>query len=279
MELSINGDRDGNYGSHQPHHLHHPISLSGLTSSRRVVLSFSQVAEVDFSFALGEGEPRAAWARPAVWVPVWLPVAEAMELACSVAVPAAGALAAAPVVDAAAAELALACSVAEASAADALVAEPVAGAAVVELALAYSVAAPVAGSLGAELAADAALAGPELVCSALAGPLAADESAAGLAVEPVAGARKVDYDLVAAAPVQGQAGPRVVPAAVDCDWAARFAAPRLVAELSWAVARRWVVVRRAQDVELERGAQELQRRRASIAESVERRLRQRACRD
>ena len=173
---------------------------------------------------------------------------------------AADVLAAELVAGAAVAELALACSAA-ALAADVLAAELVAGAAVAELALACSAAVPAADVLAAELVVDAAVA--ELACSVPAGRLAAGESAAGLAVEPVAGAWAAAF-LV---------WPQADWPAVDCDWAARFAAPRLVAELSWAVARQ------AQGAELERGAQELQRRPACSAEWVALPRRQPACRD
>jgi hypothetical protein len=133
-----------------------------------VVLSFSQVAEADFSFALAEAEPDAARAAPAVSAQVlaWLPVSEEEERVCFevaalavgvAAVLAADALAAEPVAVADAGELVLACSaLAEALAADELVAEPVVDvAAEQELACFELGAVPAADELAAELVAGA----------------------------------------------------------------------------------------------------------------------------
>ena len=206
-----------------------------------MVLSFSPVAEVDFSF-LAEAELDAARAEPAVLGPAlaWFPVAEEEERVCfEVAALAAGALVAEPVAGAAAAELGPACSALVAAlaadepaaelvvgvAAEALVADAVvvlvAGALVAELVagvaaealVADAVVVLVAGALVAELVAGVA-AEPELACSALAEWFAADE----LAAELVAGAR------AAVLPVSLQAGWP----AVDCDSAEHFAGPRPV---------------------------------------------------
>jgi hypothetical protein len=85
------------------------------------------------------------------------------------------------------------------------------------------------------------------------------------------------------------AWPLVASPAAGCDWAApglELAVRRVVDWAARFAARHWggphwvaAVARQALDVELEPGAQELQRRRALIAEWVERRPQQRACRD
>jgi hypothetical protein len=160
-----------------------------------VVLSFSQVAEADFSFALAEAEPAAARAAPAVSAQVlaWLPASVEEERVCFevaalavgvAAVLAADALAAEPVAVADAGELVLACSaLAEAFAADGLAAELVAGAGAAEL-VADAAEALAADELVAEPVVDVA-AEQELACFELGAVPAAGE----LAAELVAGAR------------------------------------------------------------------------------------------
>jgi hypothetical protein len=161
-----------------------------------VVLSFSQVAEADFSFALAEAEPAAARAAPAAvsaQVLAWLPASVEEERVCFevaalavgvAAVLAADALAAEPVAVADAGELVLACSaLAEAFAADGLAAELVAGAGAAEL-VADAAEALAADELVAEPVVDVA-AEQELACFELGAVPAAGE----LAAELVAGAR------------------------------------------------------------------------------------------
>ena len=212
-----------------------------------MVLSFSPVAEADFSFLAEEGPDAARAAVEAavlVLVLAWLPASVEEERVCfEVAALVADAPAARLAADVAAAELVADATVVLAG--GALVAGLVAGVAAAELGPAdFEAEVPAADALAAELVADAA-AEPELVCSALAEELAAD----GLAAELVAGVAAV-----AALPVWLQADWR----AVDCDWAAaelgqelaacragrraagcdsveHFAEPQRAAEHRWAV--------------------------------------------
>jgi hypothetical protein len=218
---------------------------SETTATWSVVPSSSLAAEADFS-SPAEAEPEvAALALPQVLV--WLPVAEAVGLACSgEAELVVGALEAALVADAEPAGPERACSEpAEVLAADALAAEPVADAvaeelvadAAVVLAADELVAEPVAGAAEAVFLADAleVPAADELVAELVAGAaeavlgpayfeaeaLAADE----LVAELVAGAAEADW--AAAELGQELAAHRAVRWAVDCDSVERFAGPRL----------------------------------------------------
>jgi hypothetical protein len=235
---------------------------SETTATWSVVLSSSLAAEADFS-SPAEAEPEVA-ALALAQVLVWLPVAEAVGLACSgeaelvvgaleaalvadaeaagpepacsepAEVLAADALAAEPVADAVAEEL-VAAVVAEALAADALAAEPVADAVAEELVAAVVAEALAADAPAAELA-GAAAAELELVCFGPVAAPAADALAAVLVVELVAGAR------VAALLIWQPAGSQVVDYdsaaaelgqeqagwVVDCESAEHFAAPRWV---------------------------------------------------
>jgi hypothetical protein len=206
---------------------------SETTATWSVVLSSSLAAEADFS-SPAEAEPEVA-ALALAQVLVWLPVAEAVGLACSgEAELVVGALEAALVADAEAAGPEPTCSEpAEVLAADALAAEPVADAVAEELVAAVVAEALAADAPAAELA-GAAAAELELVCFGPVAAPAADALAAVLVVELVAGARVaalliwqpagsqvVDYDSAAAELGQEQAG-----WAVDCESAEHFAAPR-----------------------------------------------------
>jgi hypothetical protein len=236
-----------------------------------VVLSFSPLAEGNFSF-LAEEEPDAARAEaPAsvqglAWLLAWVEeqrvcfevaalaadalaaelvagaAAEALVADAAVAALAADAPAAGPVADVAAEEL-----VADATvvlAAGALVAELVAGVAAAELGPVYfETEVPAADALAAEPVAGAA-AGPELACSALAEALAADELAAELAagaraaVLPVwrqAAQQAVGCDWAAAELGQELAARRADRRAAGCDSVEHFAGPQRADEHRWAV--------------------------------------------
>jgi hypothetical protein len=153
-----------------------------ITATWSGVAFFSLVAEADFSVAVVEAEPGAGRARPAAWV---APVAEPARVCFEVVELAVGALEAAPVVDAAVAEV-VAVGVAVAVA-DALAAEPVADA---------EAAAPVCSvaeaPAAAELVAYAAAVGQVLACSVPEAP-AADEFVVGPEAELAAGARVAEW--------------------------------------------------------------------------------------